>query len=38
MRNKEWGFDRHGAVRLTKEERAALPGGKRPSSRKAKAS
>jgi uncharacterized protein with von Willebrand factor type A (vWA) domain len=37
MRNKEWGFDRHGEVKLTKEEKALLPGGKRPSSRKAKA-
>jgi hypothetical protein len=33
---REWGFDRHGVVKLTKEEKAALPGGKRPSSKKAK--
>jgi hypothetical protein len=36
LRNKDWGFDRHGAVKLTKEEKAALPGGKRSSSKKAK--
>jgi hypothetical protein len=37
LRTKEWGFDRHGAVKFTKEEKASLPGGRRPSSRKAKA-
>jgi hypothetical protein len=29
LRNKDWGFDKHGAVKLTKEEKAALPGGKK---------
>jgi hypothetical protein len=28
MRNKEWGFDRHGEVKLTREEKALLLGGK----------
>jgi hypothetical protein len=36
LRAKEWGFDRHGVVKPTKEEKAALPAGKRPSSKKAK--
>jgi hypothetical protein len=37
MRNKKWGFDKHGRLKLAKEERALLPGGKRPPSKKAKA-
>ena len=36
MRTKEWGFDRHGQLKLTREERALLPGGRRSSSKRAK--